>query len=202
MQTTISITRSPRFDSLMRQLDKLPATALQAVGTAMARSGFAVLQKAVEERFSGKGPFPVAQHRLGMRSKRLKESLTVTPPQINASTGEVTQSFGSNVRYFLLHELGFTGRVQVRSHTRKAVADKRSNSGKLTKDTINRRKNSILVKGRQNYANVKAHTRNLTIAARAPMTTELQSERTRKTYLVEINRELELAIDRMQGGAA
>ena len=34
------------------------------------------------------------------------------------------------------------------------------------------------------------------------MTTELQSERTRRTYLLEINRELELAIDRMNGGAA
>lgn len=176
MQTTISITRSARFNSLLKQLDKLPATALQAVGAGMSRAGQLVLGKAVESRFSGKGPFPVAQHRLGIRSNLLRKSLYATKPQINAGTGEVTQGFGSPLRYFLLHELGFTGPAPVRAHTRQTASGKTSN--------------------------VKAHTRNLTIAARAPMTTELQSERTRKTYLVEINRELELAIDRMEGGVA
>jgi hypothetical protein len=175
MQTTISITRSPRLESLLKQLGNLPAVALQAVGAGMARAGQTVLAKAVEQRFTGKGPFPVAQHRLGVRTNLLRKSLRVTPPQINSSTNEVTQGFGSNVRYFLLHELGFTGPAPVRAHTRKTASGKTSQ--------------------------VRAHTRNLTIAARAPMTTELQSERTRKAYLVAINRELELAIDR-NGGLA
>lgn len=175
MQTEITITRSPRLDSLLHQLSNLPAAALQAVGKGMALSGQLVLQKAVEERFSGKGPFPVEQHRLGIRSNLLRKSLRVTPPQINASTGEVTQGFGSNLRYFLLHEFGFKGPAPVRSHTRK------TRSGKS--------------------ANVRAHTRNLSIAARAPMITELQSERTRATYFRAINRELELAIANLGGPA-
>lgn len=175
MQTTITITRSPRFNGLMQQLENLPAVALQAVGVGMARAGPLVLAAAQEDRFSGKGPFPVAEHRLGIRSQMLRKSLRVTAPQINADTGEVSQGFGSLVRYFLLHELGFHGPVAVRPHTRQTKSGKSSN--------------------------VKAHTRNLSIAARAPMTTELQTERTRKTYLIEINRELELAIARAGGDA-
>jgi hypothetical protein len=175
MQTTISITRSPRFESLLQQLGNLPVVALQAVAAGMVSAGRDVLSTAVEKRFTGKGPFPVAEHRLGRKSPYLYKTLYVTPPQINSSTNQVTQGFGSPVRYFLLHELGFSGPAPVRAHTRKTA------SGKT--------------------AQVRAHTRNLTIAARAPMTTELQSERTRKAYLVAINRELELAIDR-NGGLA
>lgn len=175
MQTEITLTRSPRLDALLHQLGNLPAVALQAVGRGMALSGELVKQKAQEERFSGAGPFPVEQHRLGIRQQLLRKSLRVTPPQINASTGEVTQGFGSNLRYFLIHEFGFSGPSPVRAHRRTTA------SGKV--------------------ANVRAHTRNLTIAARAPMITELQSERTRTTYFRNINRELELAIDG-RGGAA
>jgi hypothetical protein len=175
MQTEITLTRSPRLDALLHQLGNLPAVALQAVSTGMARGGQLVLASAVEKRFTGKGPFPVEQHRLGVRSNLLRKSLRVTPPQIHAESGEVTMGFGSNVRYFLLHELGFSGPSPVRAHRRTTP------SGKV--------------------ANVRAHTRNLTIAARAPMITELQSERTRATLLRQINRELELAIDG-RGGAA
>lgn len=175
MQTEITITRSPRLEALLHQLGNMPAVALQAVAAGMKRAGTEVLGTAVEKRFSGKGPFPVAQHRLGIRSNLLRKSLRVTAPQIHAGSGEVTQGFGSNVRYFLLHELGFSGPSPVRAHRRNTA------SGKV--------------------ANVRAHTRNLTIAARAPMITELQSERTRATYLRQITRELELAIDSRGGGA-
>lgn len=174
---------------------------LHAISSGMARGGQIVLGSAVRYRFTGKGPFPIAEHRLGVVTNRLRKSMRVTPPQIKEGENAVTMSFGSDVKYFALHEFGFKGKVQVRGHNRRSVARGATTAkGKVTKGEINKRKVSILVKARNNYSVVKPHSRNLTIAARAPMSTELQAERTRKVFLVEINREMNLILNGPGGG--
>lgn len=202
MSTTITLTNSPRLAATMAKLRELPEVAVLAVVRGMAAAGQIVLGAAVKHRFTGRGPFPVADHRLGVVTNRLRKSLRVTAPQVDSDRRTVSQRFGSNVIYFGLHEFGFKGRVQVRGHTRKAVADGgQTTKGKVTRGEINKRKNNILVKDRGNYSYVKPHTRNLTIAARAPLTTELESQRTRDAYFSEIGQQLRLAL-KAGGGPA
>jgi hypothetical protein len=185
---------------LFAKLGDLPQVGLAAVARGMLNAGQTVLGRAVKNRFTGQGPFPVAEHRLGEVTKRLRRTLRATKPQINLSSREVTMGFGSEVKYFALHEFGFKGKVQVRGHNRATVA-RGNKDAKLTRGQINERKVAILVKSRGNYSYVRPHSRNLNIAARAPMTTELQAETTTKSFLLEISRELSLAINQ-NGGAS
>jgi hypothetical protein len=89
---------------------------------------------------------------------------------------------GSNVIYYRGHEFGFKGTVQVRGHTRKAVAGGTNARGKLTRKGIHDRKVSKLVRGRANYALVKPHGRKVNIPARRPLGTELAAVTTRATF--------------------
>jgi hypothetical protein len=195
MKISITIDQSARSRALFAKLGDLPEVALAAVARGMSRAGQVVLGQAVKNRFTGQGPFPVAQNRLGVVTNRLRKSLRVTRPQINAGSSEVTMGFGSDVKYFGLHEFGFKGKVQVRGHTRRSVArDTPTPKGKVNRAEVNRRKVAILVKSRGNYSYVRPHARNLNIAARAPMSTQLRQDSTAKSFLLEISRELSLAL--------
>lgn len=200
--TTITLQISDRTRALLDRFRDLPAEAVQAVIKGTARAAPIILGNAVKYRFTGQGPFPFSEHRLGVRTNRLRQSLGFSRPQI-LDGNLVRLSFGSGVgtdaaepvSYFAIHEFGFKGKVQVRAHTRRSVAQgPLSPKGKVTKSEINRRKTAILVKSRNNFSLVKPHTRNLNIAARAPLGTELGEERNRKVILVEVNRELSAAI--------
>lgn len=200
--TRITLQIDSRTRALLARLRNVPAEAVQAVIRGSARAAPIVLGNAVKRRFTGQGPFPFSEHRLGVRTNRLRQSLGFSRPQI-VDGNLVRLSFGSGVgtdvkepvSYFAIHEFGFKGKVQVRAHTRRAVAQgPLSPKGKVTRAEINKRKTAILVKSRNNFSLVKAHTRNLNIAARAPLGTELGEERNRKAILVEINRELSAAL--------
>lgn len=204
MPTTITFTASAEVLPLLEKLRNLPEVAVRAVQRGMALAGTEALGNAVKFRFTGKGPFPVSEHKLGQRTNRLRQSMAFTQPVINPDRRTVEMRFGSNVSYFAIHEFGFTGRVRVKGHIRAAVNDPNrapvgSQRGRVTRKTINEKKNSILVKGRNNFAYVKPHTRNLVIAARAPLGTELSSQRTQDAYFSEIGRELVAALGRKGG---
>lgn len=175
MNTSITLTAPPQALALMEKLRHLPEVAVRAVSRGMAAAGPIVLGSAARFRFTGKGPFPHAQHRLGVRTNLLRKSLRVTEPRIAPDGRTVQVRFGSNVKYFAIHEFGFKGKVQVRAHTR------RRKGGKSSK--------------------VKAHPRNLTIAARAPLGTELSGDRARRAYFEQIGRQLTLALQQNGGPA-
>jgi hypothetical protein len=147
-----------------------------------------VLGRAVKARFTGKGPFPVSQNRLGIVTNRLRKSMRAAAVQVNEGSGVMSVSMGSNVSYFGPHEFGFQGRVQVRGHTRKAVADTgRTARGRLSKSNINQLKNSKLVRGRSNFSYVKPHSRQVKTPARRPLGTELEAPATKATFYQKIN---------------
>ena len=149
--------------------------------TAWASGAQAILGRAVKNRFSGKGPFPPAQNQLGVVTNRLRKSLRATAAQIDPGGGTIGVAMGTNVSYYPLHEFGFRGRVQVNAHTRKTLADNsRTNRGALSKKAISAQKARIR-RGRTNYQNVRAHTREMNIPARRPLGTELASQATRDT---------------------
>lgn len=138
---------------------------------------------AVKERFTGKGPFPVSQNKLGVVTGRLRRSIRSTRAQVNTSSGEITTEAGSNVAHFAAHEFGFKGTQHVRGHTRKNSGRSQFTRGKMTKGSRDRFKGLMrdrLTEGKgQLYSHVRPHGRKVDIPARAPLGTALNSDRAR-----------------------
>ena len=109
--------------------------------------------QAQKERFTGQGPFPVAQKRLGVVTGRLRRDIHAEPATLT-STG-YRGKIGSNVEYFGAHEVGFEGNVSVRAHTRAAHTIKKRNMSRLEQS-------------------VRAHVRHVKILARMPLRTAIE----------------------------
>lgn len=120
MNISVSITRSQELRTLLDNAPEFPMRVLEACARALAASGNIIVGNSVKYRFtSERGPFPVSQNKLGRVTGRLRQSITVTRPQIREGDSTVSMSFGSNVRYFAVHEFGFQGNVPVRAHSRR-----------------------------------------------------------------------------------
>lgn len=105
-----------------------------------------------KERFTGKGPFPVSDKKLGVVSGRLRRDLH--SEKVTIASGRYQGRIGSIVEYFGAHELGFNGTVNVPGHTRKAYTTRRGYS--------------VLEQS------VRSHSRKVTIAKRAPLATGIE----------------------------
>ena len=114
----LEIARSVDAEYILDMLAKAPASIMHVLVKACAAGSQLLLGRAVKERFTGKGPFPVSQRRLGVVTGLLRRSITHSVPEAGGS-GEVVVKMGSNVRYFAVHEFGFAGSVRVRSHQRR-----------------------------------------------------------------------------------
>lgn len=126
--------------------------------------------RAQKERFTGKGPFPVSECRLGVVSGRLRRDLHAEPVTITPSG--YSFRMGSNVEYFGAHEMGFNGTVQVPAHQRGAYTVNRKPLSRTTKSgkvvEIPANQYSVLPQS------VRAHSRTLKIPARKPLATAIQ----------------------------
>lgn len=76
---------------------------------AMKRALDAEMQLAIahitEQRLTGQGPFPVSQHRLGVRTGLLRKSLDHTPAVISGTTLSAA-ALTTGVKYAAIHEFG------------------------------------------------------------------------------------------------
>lgn len=116
-----------------------------------------------EKRLSGKGPFPVEQHRLGERTHRLRPSLRRTNSVVTG--GAVEGSIGTNVEYAGVHEFGFEGEVTVAGHARKRFA---------MQTFVGVGKRNPRRKVRKADVTVGAFKRHMKVLARAPITTGVE----------------------------
>jgi len=122
-----------------------------------------LLGLAIKERFTGKGPFPVFQNRLGVRRGRLRRGLRAT--KARARKGLLTLRMGSNVKYFGRHEFGYRGQERVKAHAVKRHKVKNAfGSGK----TYTRKKSFR-----------EAHWRGVDQKARRPLQTAIKQHATR-----------------------
>ena len=96
-----------------------PEVMLGAVSRGMTRGTQLVTDRIRRNRLTGQGPFPVSDHRLGVKSGRLRKSLYYTPA--TQSGMQVSTAIGSRVSYAAAHEFGFTGQVPVKAHQRTAT---------------------------------------------------------------------------------
>ena len=195
MQLSIHVTKDQ--SARLAGMKDAGARLLGPLARAWAGGAQEILGRAVKGRFMGKGPFPVAQNKLGVVTNRLRKSMRATAVQVNAADGTASVSMGSNVSYYRGHEFGFRGQVQVRGHTRKAVAGGTTTRGKLTRKGINDRKVSKLVRGRSNDALVRPHWRKVNIPARRPLGTEIAAIGSR----VLMYSKIKAVMARMLGGA-
>lgn len=125
--------------------------------------------RAQKERFTGQGPFPVSQNRLGVVSGRLRRDLHSEPAEI---TGRgYSGRIGAAVEYYGAHELGFSGTVNVPAHKRDARTVDRKAQTRTTKSgkAVSIRSNQFSLLPQS----VRAHTRKVTIPKRAPLATAI-----------------------------
>lgn len=166
---TITVELTPEALALSEKLRRMPEEFSQAIKRGMKRGLQYVEGQIIANRLTGKGPFPVSEHRLGVVTSRLRQSVRVTDPVVitDAGKSEIEGAIGSNVEYAAAHEFGFSGEVSVKGFTRK---NPRGNilatfSGSTARPTKTRKK---IASG---ISRVKAHTRHMNIPERAPFRT-------------------------------
>lgn len=112
---TLETTPLKRDAALEKALAGLkPETLKRVVAKGLTRGTLLLVGQIQAKHLTGKGPFPVAQHKLGVISGRLRQSLRGTPARIEGDN--VVSSIGTVVSYARAHEFGFSGRVNVRAH--------------------------------------------------------------------------------------
>jgi hypothetical protein len=166
MPAPIVIELTPQAQAVIVKLRNFPQEMGQAIKRGMDDAGNTAWREITIQRFSGKGPFPVPEHRLGERTERLKQSLFYRAARVETAgqSVSVTGTMGSEgVKYFPIHEYGFSGIATVKPFFRK-----------------NRKGPPSQVKG---------HTRQMNIPARAPMHTGIEDHKI--LFQTRIQQELE-----------
>lgn len=112
-----SIEVPPNLEAALHGLK--PDVMVGAVRRGMDRGTQLVTDRIRRTRLSGQGPFAIADHRLGVKSGRLRKALQWTKGSVSGL--EVTTAIGAVVKYAAAHEFGFTGKVPVKAHQRTAT---------------------------------------------------------------------------------
>jgi phage gpG-like protein len=178
--STIRITLTPDGARAMQRLRTMPerlAPALMAGIDVALEEG---MTQTLKNRFTGNPgkPFPPQDRRLRAISGRLRGSFTRNP--CTESGGVFTASIGSNVKYWLAHEFGFNGPVQVRAHTRRVATDAKGNRIALRAAQTSRAK----VKPTISTGTVRAHTRQMFLPERRMMRTGMEEQTARMSEIV------------------
>jgi hypothetical protein len=169
MPAPIIIEVTPQARAVIAKLQRFPQEMGQAIKRGMDDAGNTAWREITIQRFSGKGPFPVAMHKLGARTERLKQSLFYRAARVETvgQNVSVTGTMGSEgVKYFPIHEYGFSGSATVKPFFRK--------------NRPGAKKPGVEVKG---------HTRRMNIPARAPMHTGIEDHKI--LFQTKIQQELE-----------
>ena len=159
----IQVELPPEAQKLKKGLELFPVKILGALQRGLDRATPHVASRIQEYRLTGQGPFPVADHRLGVRSGQLLKSVRFTSAVIQGNT--VTASIGSPVRYAAVHEFGYEGLVTVRPFFRK------NRPGFATVERVSKktgRRYRGKVKTDSGSHQVRGHERRMRIPARAP----------------------------------
>lgn len=130
------------------------------------------LGRTLATRFTGRGPFPVADHRLGIITGRLRSSIRRSAAR--TVNGNVEAAVGTNVKYFGVHEYGFDGSVAVKAHKRTGY---RNDQGKVLSKRAAQKQTKKGKSVTERTGEVKAHSRRVKVPARAPLRTGLEANK-------------------------
>jgi len=123
---TAEVTIRADARKILRTLDQLPANMLEEMRRTMDTQNQESIGHISRNRLSGQGPYPVSQHRLGIVSGKLWQSLWAVPAWILGQ--DVMSGIGVPLRYGMAHEFGFAEEVAVRAHTRRRTTGKGSDT--------------------------------------------------------------------------
>lgn len=112
--TTVIIALPTATKDLLAKAPTWPRALTLHLVRALDRENELTVGHIVRERATGKGPFPVSEGKLGVRTSRYRRSIRRTKAE--ASGTSISSAIGSNVRYAGAHEFGFEGVVNVRAH--------------------------------------------------------------------------------------
>jgi hypothetical protein len=100
---------------------QIPDWVLPTMAHSMDLQNQLTLSEIQKDHLSGRGPFPAEEHRLGVRSQRLRAAAWAAKAEV--SGGQVNSSIGDNVEYAAIHEFGgrivrkpFSGQVRLRTN--------------------------------------------------------------------------------------
>lgn len=190
-QPLIDIPLSPETQGFFEKMRNMPTLLRQAMARGLDK-GLALASGEIQRtHFTGQGPFPVGEHRLGVRSNRLRRAIRWNTTGLPGKTtgGEpstvsgdtITGQIGANIRYLGAHEYGFSGDVQVRPHLRKSFRQQSfTDPGKKRGFTSRKVRGGDIA--------VRAFTRRVHIPERAPLRTGI--EETRGMIAVQIGEAL------------
>jgi hypothetical protein len=119
MSVQIKVELSGEAQRILARYRGAPTRIMPVIANAMNQANNLMLAKILPARFSGAGPFPVAEHRLGERTGHLYDSIRASDAVVEGDA--VTSGIGSNLRYFGVHEFGFNGQEFVTAHLRRVV---------------------------------------------------------------------------------
>jgi len=182
MSTTVQIRLTPEAQRIAAGLKTMPVRMLTAIARGLDQANFLAVRNIQAKHLTGVGPFPVAEHRLGVRSTRLLGSVVPAPAVVTGQT--VTSGIGSNVEYAAIHEFGGVIHRKPRAVTVRLKTDAHGNlvrqAGTAHLAIFARKDNKRV---REVKATVGAH--DINIPARAPFMTGIKEMK--PTYAKEIS---------------
>jgi hypothetical protein len=118
----MNVSLTANGQQLLDRLRAFPELLAVAVARGTSAGVQVALGKTQKERFTGRGPFPINENRIGIRTGRMRNSLLLSSMSRDAQ-GIGARVVSTGVKYFAPHEFGFAGTVNVKEHEKRQVHD-------------------------------------------------------------------------------
>ena len=105
MPTETRIELTEKAKEVLQDLKTAPEWILPAIAKGMDKANAFMVSHIQSAHLTGTGPFPVSEHRLGIRTNRLRGGVWAAPATVSGGN-EVQSSIGDNVAYAAIHEFG------------------------------------------------------------------------------------------------
>ena len=164
----IEIELTSNAQDVVAHLREFPPMMLQAIARAMDLENELTVGHIQAAHLTGRGPFPVEEHKLGVISDRLRPSVRPSPAEIEGQS--VISAIGSNVAYAGGHEHGVDRMVTVAAHQRRLSIG--NGKAKVWFDKGGHVRKAAA--GKVATGQVREFQRHMRMPARAPITTGIQ----------------------------
>lgn len=167
----IKIVLDAPAQAVVARMQSLPMRVLQDIASAMKKENQFTVSHIQAEHLTGQGPFPVEEHKLGVRTNRLRSSARATDPVISGQ--HIDSAIGSNVIYAAIHEFGGRINKPARQAKIRLRTDARGNLVRQMANTnLARFARSDHKRARETTVAVAAHS--IDMPERAPFRTGIQ----------------------------